>query len=127
MYSYLAVFIGGGLGSITRFGFSKIITGNFQTINPVSTLVSNVLASMVLGVALFLLAPRLNNTNSAYNIPLMAGILTGFCGGFSTFSTFSFETYELIKMGNYGWAIGNLLISIALGILVFYIIARFIR
>lgn len=117
MNLYAMIFIGGGLGSLSRFGISRLLTSNFQTINPLSTLVSNIAATLILGVVMLWLVPR-------YNVPqgLKAGIVTGFCGGFSTFSTFSFETFELLRTGHYAYAVANVLVSILLGLLVLIIL-----
>jgi len=115
----VAVFIGGGLGSITRFSLSKFITSNFQHINPVATLTSNVISTIILGLLLFIGSEKM-----AMPTTLKAMLIVGFCGGFSTFSTFSYETFELLKSGNYTFAILNLLISIFLALAVLFILAR---
>ena len=56
MHILIAIFIGGGLGSVTRFGMSKVITSNFQNINPVATLTSNFISIGLIVSTLFLLA-----------------------------------------------------------------------
>ena len=56
--------------------------------------------------------------------PLKAFVVVGICGGFSTFSTFSYENFQLIRDQHYGLAIANILISVVAGIAVLHLIAR---
>lgn len=121
MNSFIFVFIGGGLGSITRFGMSKLVTSGFQHINPVSTLVSNVVSTSILGALLYLISHKVGMSP---NIKLM--LITGFCGGFSTFSTFSFETFELMREGLIYYAILNVVVSLILSIVVLFMLAKFV-
>ena len=51
-------------------------------------------------------------------------LIAGFCGGFSTFSTFSYETFELLKSGNYFFAVANMAVSLLLGVGVLFILAK---
>ena len=90
----LFVFIGGGLGSSLRFVISKYL--NNASLIPYGTLLVNILGSLLLGIILGW-AIKSNALNNPIN--LMLGV--GFCGGFTTFSTFSFENYSLIKSGDY--------------------------
>ena len=91
MSSWLYVFLGGGLGSLARYGMSLLVTFLPQNF-PYPTLISNVLASFLLGVfAAFLM----NNENSWMRYLLVIG----FCGGFSTFASYSYETFYLLKNG----------------------------
>ena len=88
------VFIGGGLGSSLRFIISKYL--NTGHLLPYGTLLVNILGSLILGIILGF-ALKYNNLNSPATLLLGAG----FCGGFTTFSTFSFENYSLLKSGDY--------------------------
>ena len=90
----ILVFIGGGLGSSLRYIISKYL--NASSLLPYGTFLVNVLGSLILGVVLGY-AIRTNTLNNPSN--LILGV--GFCGGFTTFSTFSFENYSLIRSGDY--------------------------
>ena len=109
LYQFLAIFIGGGLGSIARFAVSKGVVTYFKHDLPLGTFLANLLACLVLGLALGKFEPIFSGKNFWYFF-----IIIGFTGGFSTFSTFSFETLVLFKTGQITYAIANILFSVAL-------------
>jgi CrcB protein len=111
----IPVFVGGGLGAMLRFAISLLVVNKWNGFLPIATLGANVLAILIMGVTLFYAEAKFEA------FPwLRAFILIGFCGGLSTFSTFSYETVLLLKGYHWGYALGNILISVILGILVMY-------
>lgn len=103
--SYVWIFIGGGLGSMARFCISDLLS-KYNYNFPLATLIANFLASLILG---FFLAQALASNGSDIKKAL---IMTGFCGGFSTFSTFSAESFQLLQQGHYGYVLLNIFGSI---------------
>jgi CrcB protein len=91
---FLLVFTGGGLGSIVRFGAGKFISARFTSLFPLGTLIVNVLACFLLGFIV-------TQADQKHLISPMTKLflVTGFCGGFSTFSAFSNETVMLYTSG----------------------------
>lgn len=106
------VFLGGGAGASLRWYFSLLI--NLDSIKWIPTLVVNILGCFLLGV-LYGYSERDFLSSSWY---LILG--TGFCGGLTTFSTFSLEVLQLLKMQRYMEAACYLVISIISGIVVTY-------
>lgn len=108
--SLLLVFFGGGLGSLLRFLFSKWIKTP-ATDFPTATFVTNFLACLILGM----LSNYLGEAKEETEKVMAALFMTGFCGGFSTFSTLNLETYQLIQSGSYQTAFLYCVSNVVLG------------
>ena len=110
----IAVFIGGGLGSVLRFLVNKIeiiSDNNF----PYSTFISNFLGCLILGLVLGYFIKN-ENPNSI----LFVFLTIGLCGGFTTFSTFSNESLQLIQNGDILTFLAYIFGSLVIGILSVY-------
>ncbi len=120
MNTWLAVFVGGGVGSVVRYAISRaVLAFGGGTIFPWATMVSNLLATALL--AWLVVRWQVHNAGHDHRHALLA---VGFCGGFSTMSTFSMENHQLLREGFYGMAALNIAITITLGILCFHFFAR---
>ncbi len=95
MKQLLFVFIGGGIGSVLRYAISKWLNTSEQTL-PYGTFIVNIFGSLLIGIILGMAAK--NETLSANQSLLLA---TGFCGGFTTFSSFAFENHVFLKSGDF--------------------------
>lgn len=98
MDKVLLVFVGGGIGSITRYGAMHAISRYLAPGSgfPWPTLGVNAIGALVIGVLVEILALRLSAPESARLF-----LVTGFLGGFTTFSAFSMETALMLERGDY--------------------------
>ncbi|MCA0153591.1 fluoride efflux transporter CrcB [Winogradskyella vincentii] len=95
MKHILLVFFGGGLGSVLRYLIGKWLNSSSDGI-PYGTFMANILGSLLIGVILGLASK--NNSLTQSQTLLLA---TGFCGGFTTFSTFAYENHVFLKSGDF--------------------------
>ena len=104
--SIAAIAVGGGCGSVARFLVAREMERLFGSFLPYGTLIVNVLGSLALGwlATVFLARPEIN-------VALRLGIAVGFLGAFTTFSTFSFESVQLMLNGAVWRAVLNVTVN----------------
>jgi CrcB protein len=115
--NWLYVFIGGGLGSVLRYAIGLTTPMFIKTSFPMATFISNTLACLLLAIIVYSVQkePKADWLNHL--------LIIGFCGGFSTFSTFSNENVQLIQQGNWQMSMLNILISLTVGMGIIYAVA----
>ena len=108
MLQILLVFIGGGLGSVARLLTNQLVTRLVPNSWPIGTLMANLTASFILGIFVGFATWRQPTQTET----LRALVAVGFCGGFSTFSTFSNDTLQLIQTNRWVEAFVNIFVNI---------------
>lgn len=112
MKQILFVGLGGAVGSIVRYLISVLTMKHYETSFPVATFIVNIAGCFIAGLIFGLFT---HETSEAQNLKLL--LLTGFCGGFTTFSAFALENVKLINSGSMATAISYILMSVAAGLL----------
>lgn len=110
MLEALAVAAGGAVGSLGRWGIGRVLSAVLPGL-PAGTFVANVLAGLVIGLV--------SGANAASPLPpeIKALLTVGLCGGLSTFSTFSNETFGLMQSGNVAGAAANVAANVVVCLL----------
>ncbi len=123
MKQLLLVFLGGGFGSSLRYLLAKYLNSGTTGI-PYGTFAANILGSLLIGIILGMAAK--NEAISEQHTLLLA---TGFCGGFTTFSTFAYENHVFLKSGDFMtfflYTIASFVIGFAAVFLGMYVVKYF--
>jgi len=110
MKEVILVFLGGGIGSALRYLVSKSFTGWINNPFPYSTFLVNIIGCFLIGI--FLTLPERFDW---FTLEYRLFLATGICGGFTTFSTFSYENFAL-KEGDYMYFVSYTILSFAIGL-----------
>ena len=111
--AYLWVALGGAIGSVGRFWLSGLVANRFGETFPWGTLVINVTGSFVIGIIGALASPegRMDSQSRAFATQFL---MIGICGGYTTFSSFSWQTLRLVQDREWLYAGGNVVLSVVL-------------
>jgi CrcB protein len=113
-HKMVLLILGGAVGTVARYWISRWVGSQFWTRGlPWGTFFINVSGSFILGAAAVVILEHLSPDHQ--DLFLLIG--TGFCGGFTTFSTFEWETFLLIRDGSWGYATANVLGSVVFGLI----------
>ena len=107
MSKLLLVFVGGGLGAVSRFLLTTVLAGKLGNF-PLGTLTANVVGCLLMGLLVGALAGRFESVRLF--------VAVGFLGGFATFSSFSAETLALLHGGQIFAAVANVVLSVVAGL-----------
>ena len=116
MYRYLIyVIVGSSIGGAARYLSQEFVQKNFPSFIPLSTLSVNIVGSFIIGI-IYALAER-----SKISAEVRILIATGFCGGFTTFSSFAFENVKLLQDGEFFNTGLYILLSLVIGFIAVYL------
>jgi CrcB protein len=124
MINYLIVSLGAAIGGALRYWLSNLSYKFFPVTFPYGTLAVNIIGSFLLGLIIFIFDEK-----ELISSQLKIFLTIGLCGGFTTFSTFSLETFYLIKDSEYLLAAANIILSTMLciaGVFLAYIVSKII-
>lgn len=111
MFPILAVAAGGAFGALSRFGIDNLVQRRSNAIFPWATLLINLSGCLAVGFIIVTLVDR-------HQAPqwLRGALVIGFCGGYTTFSTFAQESLNLIEQGNNKIALASITANVMLGL-----------
>jgi CrcB protein len=113
MLAYFWVAIGGAMGSMARYGLGNFVSEKTGGSFPWGTLLINITGSFIIGILGALTASEGKMTSQSRALATQL-LITGVCGGYTTFSSFSLQTLNLLRDRQWFYAGGNILLSVVL-------------
>jgi CrcB protein len=107
---------GAALGGLLRYVVADLVQRNAKIIFPLGTLSVNVIGSFLLGFIIFFLGER-----EIISAEMRLFLTVGICGGFTTFSTFSYETLALLQESEFLYASLNIVLNVVLSLIAIYL------
>jgi CrcB protein len=107
--AYIWVALGGAMGSVARFAINGLISSAVGPGFPWGTIVINFTGSFVIGFFGAITQPEMG---TAHRATIIQFVMIGICGGYTTFSSFSLQTFNLLQQRQWLYAAGNVLISV---------------
>ncbi|HEY8161619.1 MAG TPA: fluoride efflux transporter CrcB [Methylocystis sp.] len=111
MIRYVWVSIGGALGTAARYWFSGLVANHFGETFPWGTMFINISGSFVIGFFATITGP---DGRIFASTEMRQFVMIGLCGGYTTFSSFSLQTLNLVRDGETAWALANIGLSVVL-------------
>ena len=106
---------GGFLGSVMRYGSNHLMIKLFETTHPIGTFFVNILGSFIIGLVLGIFE---NGASVSHNWKLFLAV--GFCGGFTTFSSFALENFNFLQSNQFGLSLMYMSVSLIIGLAAVY-------
>lgn len=111
-YQILLIGLGGAIGSVLRYLLQLFVRRQWAVVFPLGTFLVNIVGCLLIGV-LYGLTTRYSGISEEWRMFLIVGL----CGGFTTFSSYSYESIVLLRNGDYLYFFSYMFLSVALGLL----------
>lgn len=110
--NYLIVFLGAGIGGVLRYAMSPAVQRAYEGWSfPIGTFAVNMLGCLIIG-----LLGQVSETKGLFTSELRLFLFIGILGGYTTFSSFGYETFQLLRDGEFLYAILNAVLQVVLGL-----------